>query len=73
MVRFLDPETTDILPFLDTEIVKMDKKNSGYRNRRNGVISGSRNRRKGQQILYEKISRVFQGSFHWVSKVFERG
>ena len=27
MVRFLDPETTEILPFLDPEIVKMDKKN----------------------------------------------
>ena len=52
MVRFLDPETADILQFLDLEIVKMDKKNSGYRNRRNGVISGSRNHRKGGQILY---------------------
>ena len=27
-------------------------KNSGCRNHRNGVISGSRNRRKGRQILY---------------------
>ena len=26
MVQFLDPETTEILPFLDPEIVKMDKK-----------------------------------------------
>ena len=52
MVQFLDPETTEILPFLDPEIVKMDKKNSGSRNCRNGAISGSRNRRKGRQILY---------------------
>ena len=52
MVQFLDPETTEILPFLDPEIVKMDQKNSGSRNHRNGVISGSRNRRKGRQILY---------------------
>ena len=41
MVRFLDPETAEILQFLDPEIVKMDKKISGYRNRR-----------KGWQILY---------------------
>ena len=41
MVRFLDPETEEILQFLDPEIVKMDK-----------TISGSRNRRKGRQILY---------------------
>ena len=26
MVRFLDPETAEILQFLDPEIVKMDKK-----------------------------------------------
>ena len=26
MVQFLDPETTEILSFLDPEIVKMDKK-----------------------------------------------
>ena len=26
MVQFLDPETTEILPFLDPEIVRMDKK-----------------------------------------------
>ena len=26
MVQFLDPETTEILPFLDPEIVKIDKK-----------------------------------------------
>ena len=52
MVRFLDPETAEILQFLDPEIVKMDKKISGSRNRRNGAISGSRNRRKGRQILY---------------------
>ena len=31
----------------------MDKKKPGSRNRRNGVISGSRNRRKGRQILYD--------------------
>ena len=31
----------------------MDKKISGSRNCRNGAISGSRNRRKGRQILYE--------------------
>ena len=55
MVQFLDPETTEILPFLDPEIVKMDKKNSGSRNCRNGAISGSRNRRKGRQILYADI------------------
>ena len=52
MVQFLDPETTEILPFLDPEIVKMDKKYSGSRNCRNGAISESRNRRKGRQILY---------------------
>ena len=52
MVQFLDPETTEILPFLDPEIVKIDKKIYGSRNRRNGAISGSRNRRKGPQILY---------------------
>ena len=52
MVRFLDPETAEILQFLDPEIVKIDKKNSGSRNHRNGAISGSRNRRKGRQILY---------------------
>ena len=49
---FLAPETTVILRFLDSEILKMDKKISGSRNRRNGAISGSRNRRKGRQILY---------------------
>ena len=52
MVRFLDPETAEILQFLDTEIVKIDKKISGSRIRRYGVISRSRNRRKGRQILY---------------------
>ena len=51
MVRFLDQETAEILQFLDPEIVKMDK-NFGSRNHRNDVISGSRNRRKGRQILY---------------------
>ena len=56
MVRFLGPETAEILQFLDPEIVKMDKKNSGSRNRRNGVISRSRNCRKGQQILYDIYS-----------------
>ena len=49
VVQFLDPETAEILFFLDPEIVKMDRKNSGCRNRRNSVISGSRNRRK---IIY---------------------
>ena len=49
---FLDPETAEILQFLDPEIVKMDKKISGFRNCRNGVIFGSRNSRKGRQILY---------------------
>ena len=52
MVRFLDPEYAEILQFLDPKNVKMDKKNSGSRNRKNCVISGSRNRRKGRQILY---------------------
>ena len=52
MAQFLDPETTEILLFLDSEIVKMDKEISGSRNCRNGAISGSRNRRKGRQILY---------------------
>ena len=56
MVRFLGPETAEILQFLDPEIEKMDKKNSGSRNRRNGVISGSRNRRKGRQILYDFLT-----------------
>ena len=41
MVQFLDTETAEILQFLDQEILKMDKK-----------ISGSRNCRKGRQILY---------------------
>ena len=54
----MDPETSEILQFLEPEIVKMDKKNSGYRNRRNGVISGSRNRRKGQQILYGIVQYI---------------
>ena len=36
MVRFLDPETAEILQFLDPEITKMDKQISGSRNRRNG-------------------------------------
>ena len=58
MVRFLDPETAEILQFLDPEIVKMDKKISGSRNRRNGAISGSRNRRKGRQILYVKLGHL---------------
>ena len=62
--QFLDPEivemdkknsTAEILQFLDPEIVKLDKQISGSRNFRNGVISGSRNRRKGRQILYEEI------------------
>ena len=52
MVWFLDPETAEIQQFLDPENVKMDNKNSECRNHRNGVISGSRNRRKGRQILY---------------------
>ena len=56
MVSFLDPETAEILQFLDPEIVKIDKKNSGSRNRRNGVISEYRNRRKGRQILYDLVS-----------------
>ena len=43
MVRFLDPETAEILQFLDPEIVKMDKKNSGSRNRRNGDLSTIKN------------------------------
>ena len=46
------------IQFQESEIVKMDKKNSGSRNRRNGMISGSRNRRKGQQILYVTLSRL---------------
>ena len=58
MVRFLDPETAEILQFLDPEIVKMDKTISGSRNRRNGEISGSRNRRKGRQILYGSSSHA---------------
>ena len=52
MVQFLHPETAKILQFLDPEIVEMDKKKSGSRNRRKGAISGSINRRKGRQILY---------------------
>ena len=48
-----DPKTAEILQFLDPEIVKMDKKKSGSRNCRNGGVSGSRNRRKGRQILYD--------------------
>ena len=56
MVRFPVPKTAEILQFLDPEIVKMHKKNHGCGNRRNGVISGSRNCRKGRQILYEKNS-----------------
>ena len=56
MVQILDPETAEILQFLDPGIVKMDEKNSGSRNRRNGVISGSGNRRKGRQILYDRRS-----------------
>ena len=52
MVRFLDPETAEILQFLDPEIVKVDIKNSGSKNHGNGAISGSGNRRKGRPILY---------------------
>ena len=48
----MDPETAIILQFLDPEIVEMDTENSEFRNHRNGVISGSRNHRKGGQILY---------------------
>ena len=66
MVQFLNPEIAEILQFLDPEIVKMDKKNSGSRNCRNGAISGSRNRRKGRQILFEKI--VQEGPRHQPSK-----
>ena len=58
MVRFLDPETAEILQFLDPEIVKMDKKISGSRNRRNGAISGSRNHRKVGQILYGLLAKL---------------
>ena len=36
MVQFLDPETAEILQFLDPEIVNMDKIISGSRNCRNG-------------------------------------
>ena len=53
MVQFLDAGTADIMQFLDPEIVEMDEKISGSRNPRYGVISGSINRRKSQQILYE--------------------
>ena len=60
MVRFLDPETAEILQLLDPEIVKMDKKIYGSRNPRNGAISGSRNPRKGRQILYRIFDcRIF--------------
>ena len=58
MVQFLDPETAEILQFMDPDIVKMDKKNSGSRNCRNGLISGSTNRRKGRQILYQKSFQI---------------
>ena len=61
MVRFLDPETAEILQFLDPEIVKMETKNSGSRNRRNVGISGSRNCRKGRQILYEVSGQYLEG------------
>ena len=54
MVRFLDPETTEILPFLDPEIVKIDQQ-----------ISGSRNPRIGWQILY---GTFFQYAFISFSK-----
>ena len=57
MMQFLDPETTKILPFLDQEILKMDKKNSGSRNCRNGVVSGSRNA-EIQQILDPEIVKM---------------
>ena len=56
MVQFLDPETAEILQFLDPQIVKIDKQISGSRNRRNGVISGSRYSRKGRQIPYLSLS-----------------
>ena len=52
MVQFLDAETVEILQFLDPEIVKIGKSISGFRNCRNSKISGSRNHRKGRQILY---------------------
>ena len=63
MVRFLDPETAEILQFLNPEIMKMDKQISGSRNRRNGVISESRNRRKGRQILYPFFGFVYLEDF----------
>ena len=61
MVQFLDPETAEILQFLDPEIVKMDKK-----------ISGSRNRRKGRQILYPRpyyIGWVLHKVSPWRQKI----
>ena len=52
--QFLYPETAVFLQFLDTEIVNMDHKISGSQNCRNGAVSGSRIRSKGQQILNAK-------------------
>ena len=54
MVEFLEQETAKILLFLDPDTVKMDQQISGFKNCRNDVLFGSRNRRKGQRILYEK-------------------
>ena len=65
MVQFLDPETAEKLQFLDPEIVKMDKKNSGSRNRRNGANSGSRNRIKGRQILYAGSRQLDNDNGKW--------
>ena len=45
MVQFLDPKNAKILQFLDPEILKMDQNNPGFRNCRNGAISGSINRK----------------------------
>ena len=58
MVQFLDPEIANILQFLDPEIVKMEEKDFGSKNRRNGVTYGSRNQRKGRQILHGSQSNL---------------
>ena len=55
MVHFLYPKTAIILQFLDPEIVEMDKKDSGSRNRWNGAISGSSLALATQRISWGRL------------------
>ena len=78
--KFLNPEIVEMVLFLDPKIVKMDKTKSGSKNRRNGVISGSRNRKvdKSFMIIIEHIEILklmfplllsFKGNMNITAKV----